>query len=338
MMILLLFVVIFCSFLLHETCALTPSSLISSSLSFNIKSPSVLRTAIESSSKGRRSFLQSLLITGITAVPTVASSAPDIINDDCQNGVLVTESAVPGAYQSTCMLESERIIPFKSLSKSPSTVTIHQGSSVGAGRTGVAVWNSCLLLTRLLQQESVTVPFIQNKVVVELGCGTGLASIVCAKLGASRVIATDGNSEVVALAKENVERNNVDSTAIETATLPWGLLDAIEYADVADLIIGSDLTYNSGTWRVLTETISTVLKPGGIFLYLSLGHSGFNVKGELDGFQQVIVGNDGLVLDQSNTAALQQLLLSKSMALSPNEQSVLDATGGVRVLVLRKPS
>ena len=270
----------------------------------------------------RRCLLQSALVASI---PTAAACATTDADEYCQEEGLVPEMAIPGAYQNVCMTLPERVISVRG----GNSIKIKQGTSVGAGRTGVAVWNSCLLLTRLLVQNQNQ--YIENKIVLELGCGTGLASIACARLGATRVISTDGNPEVVDLARQNVERNSV-SNVVETTTLGWGLLNAMDYSDVADVIIGSDLTYNSGTWRVLTETISTILKPGGRFLYLTLGHSGFNVKGELDGFLQVIQ-SEGLVLDQSSSTKLEQQLPSM---LSANEQRVLDATGGVRVVVLRK--
>lgn len=50
--------------------------------------------------------------------------------------------------------------------------------------------------------------------------------------------------------------------------LQWGLLDATEYDTSADVIIGSDLTYNSGSWVALAETMSTLLKDEGIVIYL----------------------------------------------------------------------
>lgn len=120
---------------------------------------------------------------------------------------------------------------------------------------------------------------------MELGCGTALASIAIAKLAlggggrgsdvasssssssSSIIIATDANSEVLALAQRNIERNNLVDVA-KTVALQWGLLDATEYESSADVIIGSDLTYNSGSWVVLAETMSTILKPEGILIYL----------------------------------------------------------------------
>merc|ERR1712232_189361 len=114
--------------------------------------------------------------------------------------------------------------------------------------------------------------------------------------GANYVYATDGNMEALSLAKANLERNGINPKDMnnefkesgEACSLQWGSLDAIDYDENADVIIGSDLTYNSGSWRILVDTIGTILKPNGYMLYLTLGHSGFNVAGEINGFLTVI--------------------------------------------------
>lgn len=145
---------------------------------------------------------------------------------------------------------------------------------------------------------------------------------------------------MVGLARANIERNGL-SSIIEASKLQWGLLDASDFYDTADIIIGSDLTYNSGTWRVLAETLSSTLKPGGIFLYLSLGHSGFNISGELDGFLTV-TQNMGLIeLKETpaqwpgkvSTGYLTTLLQN---SLTDDEKKVVTGTGGVRVLLIQR--
>ena len=132
----------------------------------------------------------------------------------------------------------------------------------------VAVWNSGILLLRLLDKLSISNPSIfKDKSMLELGCGVALSSIACAKFGASSVLATDANPEVLDLAKRNIERNNAASV-VNAVALQWGLLDATEYESSADIVVGSDLTYNSGSWVQLAETMDTVLKPEGIVIYL----------------------------------------------------------------------
>ena len=294
--------------------------------------------------------------------------------------ILLLEGAIPGAYQNICMSLPERSIILKSTGDE---IKIYQGTGTGTtttssidnnnnnggsvtGRTGVALWNSGLLLSRLLDEISFTMmkkQIFDEKIVMELGCGTGFASIVASKLGAKYVYATDGNQEVLKLTKVNLERNGIfpytddnnksatissarsgdEYTRInngEACSLQWGSLDSIDYYDTADVIIGSDLTYNSGSWRLLVDTISSVLKPKGYFLYLTLGHSGFNVSGELNGFLTVVQSYGLLdVIDENNAdwpfpgvESLELLLLS---SLSEKETTLTRATGGFKIVVLR---
>ena len=143
----------------------------------------------------------------------------------------------------------------------------------------VAVWNSGILLTRLLVKMNLmsNSTLFKDKTTIELGCGTALSSIAVGKIigalgdggGAtsSVVIATDNNPEVLLLAKRNIERNNL-SSVVRTEMLQWGSMSAMDYENCADIVIGSDLTYNSGSWLALAETMSIILKPEGIVIYL----------------------------------------------------------------------
>jgi len=267
--------------------------------------------------------------------------------------------AVPGAYQQTCMTLDERTFSLESLPpRSDNTITVFQGTNAAggmAGRTGVAVWNSGILLTRLLDElHRINPSIFERKSIVELGCGTALASIALSKLGAASVIATDNNPEVLALARRNIERNNSSTESntgtITTSALQWGPLDATEYE--ADVIVGSDLTYNSGSWVALAETMSAILRPGGIVIYLTLGHSGFNVGGELGGFLSV-AENAGLrVLSKDDDEWRDNIisgsdndgqkvvdvnkLLAERVVRTAEERAVIDANGGVKAVLLGK--
>ena len=48
----------------------------------------------------------------------------------------------------------------------------------------------------------------RDKVVLDVGCGTGILSMFCAKAGAKRVIAVD-NSDIINKARENVFENGL---------------------------------------------------------------------------------------------------------------------------------
>ncbi|XP_045777482.1 probable protein arginine N-methyltransferase 6.1 [Maniola jurtina] len=75
--------------------------------------------------------------------------------------------------------------------------------------------------------------YFKNKVVMDVGCGTGILSIFCAQAGAKKVFAIEA-SNLANLAKEIVKENNFEDvievihSKVERVTLPGGIkVDAI---------------------------------------------------------------------------------------------------------------
>lgn len=252
-------------------------------------------------------------------------------------GKLTPEEALPGAYQNKCNSFPLRKIPVH-LQHETVQLNIIQ-TEAAAGSTGLTVWNSSLLMCRLLQQIAKTQhDFFQGKTVVELGCGVGLNSLTAALLGARSVVATDRNPSVLDLTTRNIELNSLQSRVI-ARDISWGLLDAMEIADSAEIILGSDLTYNSGSWPALAETMVTVLKPEGYILYLSLGHPGFYVSSEIDGFLSV-AKSKGLELVEPSSPQWpfkgETLEAMVTSALFPGEENIIQGTGGFRAILLKR--
>lgn len=268
-----------------------------------------------------------------------------------------------------------RTIPLRVPTQTSSvTTTVNlqiQQEGVGPGKTGLAVWNSALLLGRLLEALAAannnnnpgSSSFFQNQQLAEIGCGTGLVSIMASRLGAKSVWATDGNPAAVALTEANFDRNGIPYTrsivlpSLSSASsvssseynnnivtvLQWGELQVpLEWMGKADIVVGSDLTYNSGSWRVLAETMESLLSRKGVVLYLSLGHAGFNVRGEVDGFLSVakqvgLTVKSTTALPFSLPAGVSSLDTLLQGTVLPSEQSILSATGGAQVVVLGRP-
>jgi SAM-dependent methyltransferase len=295
-------------------------------------------------------------------IPVVVPAATEILTTDDAAAIVVTANAAEGrngetsgaAWGGTDNCDNGARVVWLTIEQRP--------GQVGAGATGKAVWNSGILLSRLLQRiasrttttgEGGSSPtnWFTGKTVMELGCGVGLGSLTCALLGPERVYATDGNDSVVPIAARNVEINRLDSI-VTTTVLPWGILPAMDYSEQVDLVIGSDLTYSPGSWRALAESMETVLKRDGYVLYVSLGHAGFPVSAEVGGF--VTVARDmGLVPVESSydplwpfpplaspTSASSRQSLSDLMMqeclVDARERDIVESAGGVRVVLLAR--
>ncbi|KAF2715109.1 hypothetical protein K504DRAFT_396129 [Pleomassaria siparia CBS 279.74] len=124
-----------------------------------------------------------------------------------------------------------------------------------AGTTGLRTWEASLLLASFLTSERGQMEVV-GKRVFELGSGSGMLSILCAKyLGVSSIVATDGNEGIVDALKTNIFLNKIDSegpnhSTIRTAALKWGWpLNASSFAEdygmeVPDVVLGADVTYD----------------------------------------------------------------------------------------------
>ncbi|KAK2985413.1 hypothetical protein RJ640_007355 [Escallonia rubra] len=104
----------------------------------------------------------------------------------------------------------------------------------------------------------------RKKVVVDVGCGTGILSVFCAQAGAKRVYAVDA-SEIALQASEVVKTNKLADTII----VLHGRVEDVEIDEEVDVIIsewmGYMLLYESMLGSVITAR-DRWLKPGGLIL------------------------------------------------------------------------
>nr|ACU21309.1 unknown [Glycine max] len=105
---------------------------------------------------------------------------------------------------------------------------------------------------------------IAGKVVVDVGCGTGILSIFCAQAGAKRVYAIDA-SDIALQANEVVKANNLSDVIV----VLHGRVEDVEIDEEVDVIIsewmGYMLLYESMLGSVINAR-DRWLKPGGLIL------------------------------------------------------------------------
>lgn len=133
-------------------------------------------------------------------------------------------------------------------------VTLLEARSVisSSGTTGLRTWEAALLLGSYFASANGQ-SSIRGKRMFELGAGTGMLSILCAKhLGIAGIVATDGDEAVVDTIKTNCFLNGLDvddssRCTVRTAALKWGRpIEATTFQedygmDTPDIVVGADV-------------------------------------------------------------------------------------------------
>lgn len=129
-------------------------------------------------------------------------------------------------------------------------VTLLESRAVisSSGTTGLRTWEAALHLGAFLTTRMGR-DIVRGKQILELGAGTGLVSLLCAKhLDVKSVTATDGSEVVVDAIRANIFLNRLDEDdVVDAASLKWGfpLMDFSIEEDYSkgslDVILGADV-------------------------------------------------------------------------------------------------
>ncbi|MBL7815670.1 MAG: methyltransferase domain-containing protein [Saprospiraceae bacterium] len=122
------------------------------------------------------------------------------------------------------------------------------------------LWASALAMSDyLVENQELISPSVK---ITEIGCGLGLPSIVAGKLGANEICLTDYDQDSLDFAKLNWMKNLPNKMA-DFQLLDWRNPDP---SVAADLLLASDVAYESRAFEPLLNAFKTLLKPNGIIL------------------------------------------------------------------------
>ena len=160
------------------------------------------------------------------AAATLRGTAVDIDDEDWArkqdlSPVVVQKVTVFPSPESRAPTPESRAPSPESRAPSTDTIAIVIPPSMGFGTGHHATTRLCLAA---LQKIDVT-----GKVVLDVGTGSGLLAIAAVKLGASRAIGTDDDTDAIQAARENLELNSVTNVELVVADL---MKDPLPTADV----------------------------------------------------------------------------------------------------------
>ncbi|HQW24114.1 MAG TPA: methyltransferase domain-containing protein [Bacteroidia bacterium] len=157
------------------------------------------------------------------------------------------------------------------------------------------LWPSAIGLSKYIDENP---SLVHGKIVIEIGCGLGLPGIVAALNGAE-VTMTDYLQEALDFSQNNWNKNL--SVEFNGQLLDWRDVSKIEKADV---ILASDVAYESRSFEPLLAALKHILKPDGVLLlsepnrkfaspFIKILENEFNLKKSdrkvtLDGIDYVI--------------------------------------------------
>jgi predicted nicotinamide N-methyase len=184
-----------------------------------------------------------------------------------------------------------------------SVTQIQRGEIEGTYGTGATVWPAAIVLIKYLELQN---HLVHDKIVVDLGSGTGITSIAAALLGARRVVCTDGEDNVVRLANDNIrsakkqmQENNAQSTgqgsdtqllgcSINVQKYWWGLDKLDDISSQVDVVLVADCVlpklYPIGP---LVDAIDQLLVSQNAFALLSYEHRHYAEYDPRDKFKEL---------------------------------------------------
>lgn len=155
---------------------------------------------------------------------------------------------------------------------------------------GFKVWEAT---GDLIQWISDSAAVVQDKVILDLGCGAGLVGIACLLAGAGRVTFHDFNETVIEyFTKANVSLNicpldGNDKSLPNNVSFAFGDWNQFYPAEKFDLIFSSETIYDEKSYGDMISLIKRSLKPEGSALIAAKTYY-FGVGGGTRSFEQFV--------------------------------------------------
>ena len=120
-----------------------------------------------------------------------------------------------------------------------------------------------------------------------MSCHTGAVGIVCAWLGAQKVLLTDGSPVVLETTQRNLKTNRASRASLQR--LRWGYDEDLLKAEPGswDLVVAAEVAYQRETLPAFLSTVSTLLKEDGLALVVMTPELADNGRG-LDGVEKLM--------------------------------------------------
>jgi predicted nicotinamide N-methyase len=117
------------------------------------------------------------------------------------------------------------------------------------------VWPASLVMGRLLRHFRP-----EGKSLLELGAGTGVASLIASRFGFSQIVLTDANPDALDFARANVLRNGLRE---RITVRRCDVTQPPAFDDAFDIIAAAELLYLDELHRPLVKFLARHLAPGG---------------------------------------------------------------------------
>jgi SAM-dependent methyltransferase len=190
----------------------------------------------------------------------------------------------------------------------------------------------------ILCRSPLTKELLNDKAVLELGCGVGLTGLVAADTAASCHL-TDNDEDVVGLLKELAQespKKNVVAQYVE-----WRDEDRSVDIPAADVVLGTDIAYYYFLLRPLMDTVRAYLKPEKSALLIA-GQA--NREGQwtlyhnlLDGCYNQLTDNKEGPWPGSTQMLLYYLEMSKWQSSGSLDEPEIDGRVPIAVILHRTP-